>query len=76
MGTKLKCLRIDNDMEFVSEQFNKLYKKLYIQRHKINGLAEGMNRTILERGLKPLWNYGMELLKLKCAFIGYPTGIK
>ncbi|RDY04301.1 hypothetical protein CR513_12021, partial [Mucuna pruriens] len=47
MGTKLKCLRTDNGLEFVSEQFNKFCRKLGIQRHN-NGLAERMNRTILE----------------------------
>ena len=56
METKLKTLRTDNGLEFLSEQFNKFCRKHGIQRHKTvartpqqNGLAERMNRTILER---------------------------
>lgn len=56
LGTKLKCLRADNGLEFVSEQFNKFCRNLGIQRHgtvigtpQQNGLAQRMNRTILER---------------------------
>ena len=55
-GTKLKVLRTDNGLEFVSDQFNTLCTHHGIKRHKIvagtpqqNGLAERMNRTILER---------------------------
>ena len=53
---KLKVLRTDNGLEFVSEQFNEFYRKIGIKRHKTvphtpqqNGLAERMNKTILER---------------------------
>ncbi|RDY07025.1 hypothetical protein CR513_08919, partial [Mucuna pruriens] len=130
IGTKLKCLRIDNGLEFVLEQFNNFCKKLGIRRHKTvvetpqhNGLVERMNRTILERircmllsaglpkafwgcpssaigfkTLMELWNgklanYSnlkvcsvlafvhvkqdkLEARAIRCAFIGYPLGIK
>ena len=53
---KLKCLRIDNGLEFYSGEFNKCYEKEQIARHRIiahqpqqNRLAERMNRAILER---------------------------
>lgn len=56
IGTKLKVLRTDNGLEFVSEQFNEFCRKIGIKRHKTiphtpqqNGLAKRMNRTILER---------------------------
>ncbi|RDX98600.1 hypothetical protein CR513_18449, partial [Mucuna pruriens] len=59
MGTKLKCLRTNNDLEFAAEQFNKFCKKLGIQRHKTivgtpqqNSLVERMNRTILEKRVR------------------------
>jgi len=48
-------LRTDNGLEFVSEQFNEFYWLKEIKRHKTvprtpqqNGLAEQMNRTLLE----------------------------
>ncbi|XP_073224915.1 uncharacterized protein [Cicer arietinum] len=54
--TKLKCLRTDNGLKYLSEQFNKYFRDLCIQRHRTvagtpqqNGIAERMNRTILER---------------------------
>ncbi|MQL05556.1 transposase, partial [Escherichia coli] len=54
--SKLKFLRTDNGLEYLSEQFNKFCRDLGIQRHKTvagtpqqNGIAERMNRTILER---------------------------
>ena len=34
LGTKLKVLRTDNDLEFVSEQFNEFCRKVGIKRHK------------------------------------------
>jgi len=56
LGTKLKVLRTDNGFEFVLEQFNEFCRKIGIKRHKTvphtpqqNGLAERMNRTILEK---------------------------
>ena len=52
----MKVLRTDNGLEFVSDQFNTLCTHHGIKRHKTvagtpkqNGLAERMNRTILER---------------------------
>jgi len=56
IGTKLKVLRTDNGLEFVSEHFNEFCRKRGIKRHKTvaytaqqNGLAERMNMTLLER---------------------------
>lgn len=55
-GYKLKVLRTDNGLEFVSEQFNEFCRKLGTKRHRTvaatpqqNGIAEMMNRTILEQ---------------------------
>lgn len=52
LGAKLKHLRTDNGLEFVSGQFNDFCKQNGISRHKTvshtlqqNGLAERMNRT-------------------------------
>ena len=49
-------LRIDNGLEFVSEQFNEFCRKRGIKRQRTvsytpqqNGLVERMNRTLLER---------------------------
>ncbi|WVZ02051.1 hypothetical protein V8G54_022857 [Vigna mungo] len=56
LGCRLKCLRTDNGLEFISEEFNGFCTEKGIRRHKTvvgtpqqNGLAERMNRTILER---------------------------
>ncbi|WVZ11552.1 hypothetical protein V8G54_016082 [Vigna mungo] len=56
LGCRLKCLRTDNGLELVSEEFNGFCKEKGIRRHRTvvgtpqqNGLAERMNRTILER---------------------------
>lgn len=53
---KVKHLRTNNGLEYFSEQFNQLCKSKGITRHKTlaetpqqNGLAERMNRTLLER---------------------------
>ena len=55
-GKKVKRLRIDNGLEFCSEEFEKYYRDAGIARHKTaagtpqqNGLAERFNRTLLER---------------------------
>ncbi|RVW21953.1 Retrovirus-related Pol polyprotein from transposon TNT 1-94 [Vitis vinifera] len=55
-GRKVKKLRTDNGLEFLSNDFNSLCQKEGIARHRTvrytpqqNGLAERMNRTILER---------------------------
>jgi len=52
MGTKLKGLRTDNGLEFVSEQFNEFCRLKGVKRHKTvprtpqqNGLIEHMNMT-------------------------------
>lgn len=56
MGTKIKHLRTDNGLEFLSEQFKEFCRKTGITRHRTvrstpqqNGNAERMNRTLLER---------------------------
>ncbi|WVY92910.1 hypothetical protein V8G54_031998 [Vigna mungo] len=56
LGCRMKCLRTDNGLEFVSEEFNGFCKEKGIRMHRTvvgtpqqNGLAERMNRTILER---------------------------
>jgi len=56
IGTKLKVLRTDNGLEFVSEQLNEFCRKRGIKRHRTvaytpqqNDLAERMNMTLLER---------------------------
>lgn len=53
---KIKYLRTDNGLEFCSEDFNKLCKENGITRHKTvrhtpqqNGVAERLNRRIMER---------------------------
>ena len=55
-GRKVKKLRTDNGWEFVKYEFEKFCQTEGIVRHKIvtytpqqNGLAERMNKTILER---------------------------
>lgn len=55
-GRRLKKLRTDNVLEFCSEKFNKVCESLDIARHKTvkgtsqqNGLAERMNKTLVER---------------------------
>lgn len=56
VGNKLKHLRTDNGLDFVSEEFNNFCKSKGITRHRTvkhtpqqNGVAERMNRTLLER---------------------------
>ena len=55
-GTKLKCLRSDNGGEYCSKEFESFCSCNGIQRQKTtprtpqeNGVAERMNRTIMER---------------------------
>lgn len=55
-GRKLKCLRTDNGLEFLSNEFKDFCKVEGVERHLIvrmtpqqNGLAERYNQTILER---------------------------
>ncbi len=52
----MKRLRTDNGMEFCGREFNKFYKDEGIANHRTvshtpqqNGVAERMNRTLLER---------------------------
>ena len=53
---QIKRLRSENDMEFRGKEFNEFYKNEGIVRYRIvrhtpqqNGVAERMNRTILEK---------------------------
>ncbi|KAH9736371.1 hypothetical protein KPL71_018077 [Citrus sinensis] len=55
-GFKLKCLRTDNGLEFCSKGFEEYCQKHGIKRHKTvrftpqqNGLAERMNRTLVDK---------------------------
>ena len=55
-GREIKYLRTDNGLEFCSEDFNAYCRKEGITRHRTvvhtpqqNGVAERMNRTILEK---------------------------
>ncbi|GKA82111.1 retrovirus-related pol polyprotein from transposon TNT 1-94 [Tanacetum coccineum] len=55
-GRKLKKLRTDNGLEFCNQEFNNLCKESRIARHltvagtpQQNGLAERMNRTLLNK---------------------------
>ncbi|KAH9779743.1 hypothetical protein KPL71_007826 [Citrus sinensis] len=60
---KVRRLRTNNDLEFCNKQFNDLCEKNGILRHKTvrhtpqqNGLAERMNRTLMERVRCMLFN--------------------
>ena len=53
---KVKCLRTDNGLEFCNIKFDRYCKTHGIERHKTcvytpqqNGVAERMNRTIMEK---------------------------
>ena len=55
-GITLKCLRTDNGLEYLSSEFTEYCKSKGIKRHKTaprnpqqNGIAERMNRIIMER---------------------------
>ena len=55
-GLKVKTLRTDNGLEYCNKLFEEFCEKNGIQRHKIitytpqqNGLAEKMNRTLVEK---------------------------
>jgi transposase InsO family protein len=64
---KIKVLRTDNGSEFCSAKFDKFYKENVIERHKItpytsqqNGVAEWMNKTLMERAMSMLSGVGLE----------------
>ncbi|KAG9442249.1 hypothetical protein H6P81_018103 [Aristolochia fimbriata] len=65
-GRQIKRLRTDNGLEFCSGEFNKFCKDEGIVRHHTvrhtpqqNGVAERMNRTLLERARCMLSNAGL-----------------
>lgn len=65
-GKKIKRLRTDNGLEFCSGEFNEFCKNEGIVRHRTvkytpqqNGVAERMNRTLLERARCMLSNAGL-----------------
>lgn len=66
IGKQVKHLRIDNDMELCGGSFNEFCNNEGIVRHRIvrntpqqNGVAERMNRTLLERARCMLSNAGL-----------------
>ncbi|KAH9666456.1 hypothetical protein KPL70_020645 [Citrus sinensis] len=71
-----ETLRIDNGLEYCNKLFEEFCEKNGIQKHKIitytpqqNGLAERINRTLVEKGK-------LEPRALKCRFLRYPEGVK
>ena len=55
-GSSVKCLGVDNGLEYLSSEFDLFCKEKGMKRHRTvpcnpqqNGVAERMNRTILER---------------------------
>ncbi|KAG8490246.1 hypothetical protein CXB51_015516 [Gossypium anomalum] len=87
-GKQIKYLRIDNGLEFCSDKFNKLCQSEGIVRHltvrhtpQHNGIAERMNRTIMEKifgcpAYTHVDNRKLELRSIKCVFLGYKAGVK
>ncbi|GJU35103.1 retrovirus-related pol polyprotein from transposon TNT 1-94 [Tanacetum coccineum] len=66
-GRKIKRLRTDNGLEFCSREFNDFCRDEGIARHytvrytpQQNGVAERMNRTLLERTRCQLLNAGLD----------------
>eukprot|EP00253_Pinus_taeda_P017465 PITA_17465 len=66
-GRTIKCLRTDNGGEFTSKEFDSYCKDAGIERHKTtvytpqqNGVAERMNKTLLERARSMLSNAGLQ----------------
>jgi len=65
-GRTIKCLRTDNGGEFTSKEFENYCKDAGIERHKTtvytqqNGVAERMNRTLLERARSMLSNANLQ----------------
>jgi len=65
-GRKIKKLRTDNGLEFVESEFEEFYMINGIARHKTlvgksqqNGIAERINRTLLEKARCMLSNAGL-----------------
>ncbi|KAK3039652.1 hypothetical protein RJ639_027243 [Escallonia herrerae] len=65
-GKEIKCLKTNNGMEFYLDEFTKFCKNEGIVRHRTvrkmsqsNGVAERMNRTLLERARCMLSNVGL-----------------
>lgn len=65
-GSKLKCLRTNNGLEYLSKEFDEYCKENGIKRHRTvpgtlqqNGVAERMNMTILERVRCMLFAFGL-----------------
>jgi len=63
---KIKVLRIDNDGEFCSKEFEEFCKKCGIARQKTNpytlqqnGVAERMNKTLMERERSMIYCAGL-----------------
>ncbi|KAE8710792.1 hypothetical protein F3Y22_tig00110319pilonHSYRG00355 [Hibiscus syriacus] len=66
-GNKIKCFRTDNGEEYTSKEFNDFCRKKGIKRQftvantpQQNGVAERMNKTLLERTRSMLRNAGLE----------------
>lgn len=65
-GCKVKCLRTDNGLEYLSKEFDNFRKERGIKRHRSiplnpqqNGVAERANRTIIERVRCMLFSSGL-----------------
>ncbi|KAE8715738.1 hypothetical protein F3Y22_tig00110160pilonHSYRG00308 [Hibiscus syriacus] len=90
-GNKIKCFRTDNGGEYTIEEFDDFCRKEGIKRQftvantpQQNGVAERINRTLLER-TKAIIVYVMynskKISKLdpksrKCKFLGYIDGVQ
>ncbi|GMF33539.1 unnamed protein product [Phytophthora fragariaefolia] len=67
-GERLKCLRSDNDTEFVNKTFTELCRRNGIMHQRTvpyspqqNGVAERMNRTIMEKARSMLHYKGVSM---------------
>ena len=81
---QVKCLRIDNGLEFCYDEFNTLCKKERIVRHRTvchtlqhNGVVERMNRTLMEKVRCMLSNaqlsmfFWVEVVSTECYLINH-----
>ena len=66
-GKKVKCFKTDNGLEFCNNQMEKMCKDARIKRHRTctytpqqNGVAERMNRTIVDKIRCMLAEAGLE----------------